>query len=157
MNTTTGYPPSVMAADNYSYREREWRAPKIEMEEEIIFDEPGRVLPDKEHGANYNVDCRSHFFRVVKGPDRRYILCVRHGGGDERFTLDCNFRSISGLRSMSSDDRYWMLFLIAKLIGNARREGAEREGAKYRKAFSEGRLKKRKIRNSEASKVWIES
>lgn len=147
---------AVLAPDNYCYRERQWRAPPVEEGEEIIFDEPGRVLGRDENGRN-GVCCRSHYFRVTKPQFGRFMLRVRHGGGDRSFELDYNRLAIDGMALMDSDSRYRLLWMLLKVHQDAASEAATETAQKYRRAFVEGRLRKRKIRGQEAYKVEIVS
>ena len=147
--------PSVLAPDNYSYREREWRAPKVDADEEIIFDEPGRVLnrrdPDR---PSDGTDCRSHYFRLTKPQFGRYTLRVQHGGGEQSWGLHHDRRTIEGLATMDSDSRFRLLWVIMDANNDGERRGAERTEAKWRRAAAEKRIKTRKVR--EGVKVWIE-
>ena len=53
--------PSVLDPEHYSYKDRKWRSPKTEEDEEILLDEPGRILPPvSEEG--HATDCRSITF-----------------------------------------------------------------------------------------------
>lgn len=116
-------------------------------EERIIFDEPGRVLGRTEgHGGT---DCRSHYFRVVKHPYDSYRLLVRHGGGDESWPLDYSTLTIDALRSLDSDARYRILWVIMQAHHDSERAAKESTAKKYVDAFISGRLKKR------GAKVWI--
>jgi hypothetical protein len=130
--------PSVLDPDNHSYKERRWRAPAVEEDEEIIFDEPGRILPPIENVSP--TDCRSHYFRVTKSRFGKYRLRVKHGGGEESWDLDYSHRTFFGLRQMNSDSRYRLLWVIMDAHKAGEKEGAN----KYRRYFLEGRLKKRK-------------
>ena len=133
------------------------RAPELKENDELVIDEAGRVLywtEDKHTGSG--VDCRSHWFRVVKAYGTYYLL-VRHGGGDETIRLQSwgwsMYRSV--LDSLSSDARYWLLHMIYSAHRDGVEKGTTKTGAAYQQAFVEGRLKKRRARGSNTYKVWI--
>lgn len=130
--------PSVLDPENYSYRERHLRCPRIEEDEEIVFDEPGRVLPPLRSGRG--VDCRSHYFRVTKPEFGKYQLRVHHGSGEECWGLDYDDRTVHALGQLDSDSRYRLLWVIM----NAHHESEAKGENKYRQYFLEGRLKKRR-------------
>jgi hypothetical protein len=130
--------PSVLDSDNYSYKERRWTSPAVEEGEEIIFDEPGRILPPTSEGG-HSTDCRSHYFRVTKPRIGFYRLRVKHGAGEEWWNLDYSDRTVYGLRQMDSDSRFRLLWVIM----DAHKEGEKKGESKYRQYFLEGRLKKR--------------
>lgn len=131
--------PSVLHPENYSYQKREYTAPPVEEDEEIIFDEPGRILPPTTEQGNAT-DCRSHYFRVTKAKFGKYRLRVKHGGGEECWDLDYSDRTAYGLMQMDSDSRFRILWIIM----DAHHEGEGRGAKKYCQLFLEGRLKKRR-------------
>lgn len=153
MNTT----PSLLAPDNYSYKERDSRAPSVESGEVIMFDEPGRVLgrtePNKPGSGGNAVDCRSHYFRVTKPEYGPYTLRVRHGAGEEKCSLKHNPRIIDALQAMDSDDRYRLLFTIMDVKKDAEIQTRNLCNDNWRKAAAEKRIKTRKVRTG--VKVWI--
>jgi len=161
------YPPSVLEGDNYSYLEREWRAPAVDEDDEIVFDEPGRVLPPSKAQCQiggimqHGTDCRSHYFRVTRpDPNKfsgKFRLWVQHGSGTESWDLDYDRRTVEALRELDSDSRYRILWVIMYAHKTSFEAGAYQAADRYRTAFVEGRLKKRKVRGSEACKVWIEA
>lgn len=130
---------SVLDPNNYSYQERGLRFPALEEGEEVVFDEPGRILPPTTEDG-HSTDCRSHYFRVTKPKFAEYRLRVKHGGGEEWWNLDYSDRTVFGLRQMDSDSRYRLLWLIMDAHNAGERKGED----KYRKYFLEGRLKKRR-------------
>lgn len=130
-----------------------WRAPPIPEGSELVFDEPGRTFEKGVYSQNYGVDCNSHHFRVSTRSGS-YRFHVRHGGGDVDWTLPhADKLFIEGLTSMTSDQRFrtlWTLFDI-------RKQGGEETAQRYKAAFANGKLKKRKIRGQPACNVWIEN
>lgn len=85
------------------------RAPALQEEDTLIYDEHGRIVywtDEKKPGEG--VDCRSHWFRIVRQGSLYYLL-VRHGGGDERIRLSSwgNFRAM--FDPLSSDARYSLM------------------------------------------------
>jgi hypothetical protein len=146
--------PSVLAPDNYSYRQREWRAPKvIDPDEVILFDEPGRVLM-RENGDG--TCCRSHYFRVTKPPFGQVTVRVKHGGGEESVSLGYDPRLFTGLSMMDSDSRFRLLWAIMQTNGDSKRVGYEKAEARWRQAAADKRIKTRKMPGRDAVKVWIE-
>lgn len=150
------YPPSVLAPDNYAYKERHLRRPTIPEDEAIIFDEPGRVLPPLK-GDHGGTCCRSHHFVVTRPRFGRPTLRVKHGGGEESWPLGWDQRAVDGLDKLPSDERYRLLWVIMDAHKDSARQAAEQTARRYEQAFVDGRLKKRKRRGSDRYKVWIES
>lgn len=148
------YPPSVLAPDNYSYREPALRAPVVEVDDEIIFDEPGRVLGrvDSDKPGD-GVCCRSHYFRVTKRMGF-YHLLVRHGGGSEQWRLDYDKRTIRALAALDSDSRFRLLWVIMAAHQDGEREGATRMDGIWRRAAADKRIKTRKTKAG--INVWID-
>ncbi len=146
--------PSLQATDNYSVRERQWRAPSVPDGEEIIFDEPGRVLNRGAYGPGGGnaVCCRSHYFRVTKAHSF-YILRVKHGGGEEQCSLKYDKRIIDALALMDSDSRFWMLWAFMDVKKDAEIATREAVNAKWQAAAAQKRIKTRKMRDG--VKVWI--
>jgi len=143
----TSLSPAVLAFDNYSYREREWRAPAVPEGATIIFDEPGRVLD--------NVCYRSHYFRVFKEAHGLfYHLTVQHGAGTESWRLGYNKRVLAGLAQLDSDTRYLMLHTIMDSHQESETRTKEKVSAFWRQAAAEKRIKTRKVKDG--VKVWIE-
>lgn len=134
----------------------EWRAPPIPDNSEMVFDEPGRVFPKGTISEHYGLDCASHHFRVSR-EHGAYTLHVRHGGGDESWPMKgADKLIIEGLRAMTSDQRFRLLWCIMDANKDSRRTGACDTANRYAKAFVDGKLKKRKVRNTNEYKVWIE-
>lgn len=124
------------------------RAPTLAEDDTLLVDEPGRIMR--------NTDFRSHWFRLVKPRYGNYTLLVHHGGGEERVAIDYSPQLCDALLPLSSDDRYYLLHTLLKLHHASRDAGVEQTTQRYRKAFAEGRLKKRKLPGRDAVKIWIE-
>jgi hypothetical protein len=134
--------------DGKTFSTRQPAPPDLASDDTLIFDEAGRCG---------GLDCHSHHFRVVKTSVMYWIL-VRHGGGNERFNLPTTFRlSLPALQAMTSNERYWLLHTIYSTRRDGEQYGAGRMDERYRAAFAEGRLKKRKMPGRAAFKIWIES
>lgn len=133
------------------------RAPALAEGDEMIYCEHGRILyrtPEKKPGDG--VDCRSHWFRVVKNGGM-YSLLVRHGGGDERVRLGYAYKQPETIFGpLESDARYWLMHILLDVHHNAERAAAASTASAYKAAFVDGRLKKRKLRGQAAVKVWID-
>ena len=130
------------------YETEAWRAPTPKDDEDVIFSEHGRIIN--------NVCHRSFWFMLVKGK-YHVALLVKHGGGQERIDLhhyhDENLRALSVL---SSDDRFMVFSTMLAIKHDAEREAEDSTSARYRQAFAENRLHKRKNRGSNTVKIWIE-
>jgi ABC-type sugar transport system ATPase subunit len=81
---------------------------------------------------------------------------VRHAAGDERIRLSLYGKEVEVLAGLDSNGRYWLLNAIFHAQSEARHEGEDKQATRYRQAFVDGRLRKRKERNGTAYKVWIE-
>ena len=137
----------------------EWRAPQILTEQQLIFDEPGRIVrhvkPDGSDGPQ--VDSTAYYFRVTRGYAGGYRLYVRHGAGDESWFIGHEATTIHVLASLSSDDRFNVLRTMMHTIHEAERTAREQIALTYKQAFVDGRLKKRKTRGQATARVWIET
>lgn len=127
-----------------NYGAEKWRAPEIENEMSIKFDECGRVL----NGVTYQ-----SFYIIVAEWKGFYYLFVKHGAGQERFNLDK--RIIPALELLDSDNRYLVLFNLYKIAGEYKAVGERETSDKYRTAFVTGRLRKRKLKDG--FKIWIDA
>lgn len=125
-----------------------WRRPTIQDNDELIYSECGRIM-DK-------VDYRSHWFCIVKPKYGGPCLLVKHGAGEEHINLGWSKRTISSLALLGSDDRYFLMHTLHKVHGEAKRAGMDETATKYKRAFVDGRLMKRKLRGQDAVKVWID-
>jgi hypothetical protein len=98
-----------------------------------------------------------HFTRYEKSTRfANVFIRVHHGGGWEVWRGD--YMLARALENYGPDDRglfllCWFLIDAAKA---ARDAGAYETGSEYRKAFVDGRLKKRKLPAQGKVKVWIE-
>jgi hypothetical protein len=129
-----------------------WRQPTVREGDEVLFEECGRILePDSRDG----VDCRSHSFKIVKSEYGDYLLYVSHGGGEERIKIDYCRRIVPIFGALDSDQRYWLMHSMLSLAHDQANEARDRTSALYRKAFVEGRLKKRKMPGRDCWKVSI--
>lgn len=140
--------PNVNGEPGYSWdgknvNTRPVDPPTLKERDTLLFDEPGRCG---------GMDSHCHHYRLVNNCGLE--LLVRHGGGEERIhvSLPRGF-SFDGL---DSNTRYWMLNAIFHAHSNGERQGADKTAQKYRKAFVDGRLKKRKLPAQGSVKVWIE-
>jgi hypothetical protein len=85
-----------------------------------------------------------------------HFLLVRHGAGDERIRLSLYGQQVQVLAGLDSNGRFWLLNAIFHAQSDAREQGKNDTAARYRQAFVDGRLRKRKDRNGTAYKVWIQ-
>lgn len=123
---------------------REPAPPALADRDVLLFDEPGRCG---------GMDSHCHHYRLVK--EVGTALLVRHGAGEERIRVSLP-RGFT-LEAMDSNARYWLLNAIYHAHSNGKRDGTDAESARYRQAFAEGRLKKRKMPGRDAVKIWIEA
>jgi len=149
------YPPSVTDPANSSYKNREWRSPTVDADETVIFDEPGRILPGDGKTIRA-VNCLSHYFLVTKPKFGQYRLKVKHAGGEEGFEVGYDDRLIRSLGQLDSDSRYDLLQSLLNAYHHGQTEARIATTRKYEKAFTEGRLKKRKFPRKPQYKVWID-
>lgn len=139
----------VRAAGNWGAEE--WRKPEVKWGDAEVFSEHGRILN--------NTDYRSHWFVIGKNTSElSCALYVKHGGGEERVALGytSGINAIKTLALLDNNSRYIMMHLLYRIHTEARRNAADDTAQIYRKAFAEGKLKKRKVRGSSSVKVWIE-
>lgn len=130
------------------------RAPALQQEDQLIYDEHGRIVYwTEERKPGEGVDCRSHWFRIVRRHGSYYLL-VKHGAGEERVKLYGwgNFRAM--FEPLSSDARYSLMHHMLSVHHDAQRQARADIHDLYRTAFAQGRLKKRKVKGG--VKVWIE-
>lgn len=137
-----------MQTEEANYGAEEWRQPVPDEGDEVIYSEHGRIA--------FNTDFRSHSYKLVKNGNSLYLL-VRHGGGDERHKISWRPLYAETLAPLSSDYRYLAMDTLLDLIHEARKAAVGATSAHFRKAFAEGRLKKRKMPGRNACKIWIES
>jgi hypothetical protein len=132
------------------YETEAWREPKHYETDTVVCSEHGRIA--------YNIDYRSHWFVLVRGEFKHYALLVKHGGGEERIPMPAvNFGFTADvIFSLPSDERYLMLHHLYDVYLHARREAEDATAAKFKRAFVDGRLKKRRLPRRGYTKVWIE-
>ena len=99
---------------------------------------------------------RAYWMRLVKAQYGGYFLLVKHGGGEERFSVGYSARIVEALAGMDSDNRFFLLHTMMKMHHEASRAASEATAGEYRKAIAEDRLRKRKVRGQAAVKIWIE-
>jgi len=148
-----GWSRAVFEANNHG-REA-WRQPPVADDEELLFHEPGRILPSVHDGVS-GTDCRSHSFKIVKPRFGNYALIVQHGGGIERVDLGYSRRTVNAFDQMDSDTRFRLMWSILDVHANAKREAAAATARTFQEAFVQGRLKKRHLPARGTTKVWIE-
>ncbi len=131
-------------------------APALADGDALVFDEPGRCKPQV--NGKGGTDYHSHHFRLVMTKFDQFYLLVRHGGGTERIPLGYDYTRLGELIRLlpDSDARYLMLQALYRTHEDAERGAEMRTAAKFRQAFVEGRLKKRKVRGRNAYDVRIE-
>lgn len=133
----------------------EWRFPHVGDDETCLFSEGGRIR-DREDGSP-GVTYQSFSFRVVKDKYGGVYLRVKHGAGEEQWQVDsCERAVVEALSTLGSDGRYFILFAIMRAHQKSRQAAMDSTALEYRRAFAEGRLKKRKLRGQDLVKVWIE-
>jgi len=138
-----------MSAENWGAEP--WRAPDTLPDDSLIFSECGRIIG--------KIDFRSHYLRLVVSTGRSYYLLVKHGAGQERISLGYGYRMdpvVKAMASMEPDALYLTMYTMLQLHSEGSRDAAAVTAARYRVAFAQGKLKKRKQRGGDAYKVWIE-
>jgi hypothetical protein len=136
----------------------EWRAPKLARDDVLLYSECGRIVKKGTYGHcdTIGIDYRSHYFSIVKRHGSCWLL-VHHGGGQEEFEIDYSARRVPQFfEPLDSTERYLLMHLLFSVHKDARRAAAQQTAEKYATAFRQGRLKKRKARNNDTVKVWIE-
>ena len=137
-----------------NYGAEKWRAPELKDGDRLIFDEPGRLL-DNYDGRAGQYCSRAYYFRVVAGEFGGLRLLVNHGGGQEDIPLGGKFMGIEpSLQQLNGEGRYRLLAAIYHVQEDQKQAARSETAAEYRRAFVEGRLKKRKVK--QGVKVWIE-
>ncbi|WP_264598861.1 hypothetical protein [Rhodoblastus acidophilus] len=150
-----GFGWSRAVFDGNNHGREAWRQPPHAEDEELLFHEPGRILPSVHEGAG-GTDCRSHSFKIIKPRFANYVLIVQHGGGIERVDLGYSRRTVNAFAQMDSDTRFRLMWSILDVHTNAKREAAEATAKTFREAFVQGRLKKRHLPARGTTRVWIE-
>ena len=128
------------------------KAPELDGSELLVYNVPGPVIRGQNHDVtyeSYNLSLVSHY--------STYLLLVRHGGGQERIELGTTGRYLKDiLPKLPEVEAFSVLFTIYKAYSKGKMVAASETESKYRLAFAEGRLKKRKIRGQDRCKIWIE-
>ena len=120
------------------------RKPTLEPNDTELFSEHGRCLASK--SGNHGIDYRSHWFVLVQPQYGFAALLVAHGAGQERIVLDHNADKVLSdtFPLLTSDQRYLMLHLLYSTHTDARRRATDSTAMKYKKAFVDGKLKKKR-------------
>ena len=121
--------------------------PEMKEGDSLIFDEPGRCG---------GMDSHCHHYRVVQRGGQTLLL-VRNGAGDKSLSLTGATATglLDGLRSLSSDARYWVLNSICHAYSAGARITREEVDTRWRQAAADKRIKTRKQRGRNTTKVWI--
>lgn len=84
------------------------------------------------------------------------LVRVHHGAGWEVWQGD--YMVAAALARFGADDMgaFWLCWSMIDLAREAKGAGAEETAAEYRRAFVEGRLRKRKLPGQGKVKVWID-
>lgn len=128
-----------------NWGEESWRKPSIPDGATEIFSEHGRIIRE---GQSNGCDYRSHWLVVFKHTLGPVVLRVRHGGGEESFSLGWQCAALlSALAPLDSDQRYEALYTVYKLAREYEDKAEYETRKKYEFAFIQGRLKKRKRNN----------
>lgn len=134
------------------------RAPALLEGDQIMYDEPGRIIyrtAEKKPGDG--TDYRSHWYRLIKPRFGPWTLLVRHGGGDERVELGYDYNNFPAIFDPLTPDARYLLMNQLMLTHRAGHDnGRAQTTQRYKEAFVEGRLRKRKYPKLNAYKVWIE-
>jgi len=135
---------------------QDWRAPRVPEREELVHDEPGRVLMGSALGCD--VCYRSFWYRLTRSTvTRAYFLRVKHGGGEESILFAHEGDPLVKIAAALDSDGRFFLFAELMRVYNDGKERGERETARtYVNAFAQGRLKKRKARGQNVYRVHIE-
>jgi hypothetical protein len=110
----------------------------------LLFDEPGRCG---------GMDSHCHHYRLVRRFGGTELL-VRHGGGDERMRVSLPHGF--SFEALDTNTRYWTFNALHHASRDGQTRGSDAMNRTYRKAFVEGRLKKRSLPKQGMVKVWIE-
>lgn len=120
-----------------------------------VIDLPGFVEADRQFPVTYE----SHHFWVYllgKRTRRNVLIVVNHGGGWEVWQGDY---MLADALERYGDDKQGLFKLCWYPIDTSRESalrGMEEASKGLKRAFVEGRLKKRKMPRSDRYKVWVE-
>ena len=128
--------------------------PKMEEGETIVYDEQGRCKPQV--NGKGGTDYHSHHFRVFKAEYGGHRFAVKHGGGDESYSMYAHTRVVEILAILDSDARYLMLHALWKQWSDGENLGRDQSDKLWRTAAAEKRIKTRKMPGQAMVKVWIE-
>jgi hypothetical protein len=131
--------------------EREFDLTSLLLAGETVTDTrdlPGFVLGNTTYESH-------HFWVHFVGEQRAYIR-VHHGGGWEVWEGD--YMLAHALRRFGPDDigLFLLCWYLIDTTRTARQVGADESALIYRKAFIDGRLRKRRLPARGQTKVWIE-
>lgn len=139
--------PGAYSWDGKSFSTRQPNPPPLLDGDILLHDEPGRCG---------GLDCHSHHFRLVNCYGS-YDVLVRHGGGDERFSLGVvGKRLLPAIAAMDTNGRFWLLHTLYSTRETAKSDAEYATGLRWRVAAAEKRIKTRKLRGRGQVKVWIE-
>ncbi len=111
-----------------------------------------------ENGTTYE----SHQFWIIPGrhgylSSLDCIVTVRHGAGWE--SIRCRHMIARALLTLTANghdrEAFFLCWELLQTARDARIDGDQRTARRYRQAFVDGRLKKRKARGRSEFKVWI--
>lgn len=139
--------PNAYSWDGKSRSTRQPMPPALRDGDNLLYDEPGRCG---------GLDCHSHHFRLVKCNGSHDVL-VRHGGGEERFSLGVIGRLlVPSFERLDSNGRFWLMHTMYSTRSDTRREAESAVEHRWRTAAAEKRIRTRKLRGAPRVKVWIE-
>lgn len=139
--------PGAYSWDGKTRGTRQPCPPELLAGDELLHDEPGRCG---------GLDCHSHHFRLVK-TRYTYDVLVRHGGGDERFSLGTMGKLLApSFDVLDSNGRYWLLHTLYSTRSDTRQAAEDIVSQRWRVAAAEKRIRTRKQRGRGTVKVWIE-
>lgn len=132
--------PNINGQPGYSwdgkrFSTRKVNPPDLQEGDELLYDGPGRCG---------GIDSHCHHFRLVRCYGS-YNLLVRHGGGDERIKIGgCRAATVQSILAMPENDQYWIFQMIYSTAGHASRKAVEANDSRWRIAFLDKRLKRRR-------------
>jgi hypothetical protein len=113
-------------------------APELDVPDEIMYDLPGRCG---------QCDSHSFHFTIVKNHRTSRMLYVRHGGGQESYSIGSGVRNhrqgiLDALERCPDDDaRYWLVQTLYHTLREVKDEATTKERETWKRAAREGRLK----------------
>jgi len=113
--------------------------PELKADDTLIYDEPGRCG---------GLDSHCHHFRLVKDRWGDVAILVRHGGGDERFSIAKYMpgmtQLLAAMERQDTNGRYWFMHLLHSIHHNAESAAKSRERGIWAMAAIEKRIKVRR-------------